>query len=99
MAVSIDDFFITNLINNLAFVLKIDVSRIRVVNIIAEDSVVKRRRSLLQAMSNSTVTLEFGDPPDMEVDPPTTISSKDDWMASDGESDSVDIQVSLILYA
>ena len=92
VVVTLDSFFISNLIQNLAFVLRIEPSRIRVVEIIAEDSL-KRRRSLLATDTMNTVSLEFGDPPSMNVDPPEVTLVEDDWMENEGASDSVDIEV------
>ena len=92
VVVTLDSFFISNLIQNLAFVLRIEPSRIRVVEIIAEDSL-KRRRSLLATDTINTVSLEFGDPPSMNVDPPEVTLVEDDWMENEGTSDSVDIEV------
>ena len=91
VVVTLDTFFISNLIQNLAFVLHIEPSRIRVVEIIAEDSL--KRRSLLATDTMNTVTLEFGDPPSMNVDPPEVTLVEDDWMENEGASDSVDIEV------
>lgn len=93
VAVSLDEFFIQNLINNLAYVLQIDVSRIRVVNIISEDSVTNTRRR--SVMSSNTISLEFGDPPSSNTDPPQQTSSKTDWLSGEGENDNVDIKVLL----
>lgn len=58
-AVSIDDFFTKNLVNNLADLLGIDKSLIRVVDIVSENGR-RRRRS-----SNDVVTvqIEIADPP------------------------------------
>lgn len=92
VAVTVEEFFLSNLISNLAFVLKIDVSRIRVVNIVAENSAVKR--DTLSDGASNTVTLEFGDPPAMNVDPPLATTPNQDWMENDGENDNVDVKVS-----
>ena len=92
VAVTVEEFFLSNLISNLAFVLKIDVSRIRVVNIVAENSAAKR--DTLSDGAINTVTLEFGDPPATNVDPPLTTTPDQDWMENDGENDNVDVKVS-----
>lgn len=97
VAVSLDQFFLNNLINNLAFVLKIDISRIRVVKIISEDSL-RRKRHLLATNGINTVTLEFGDPPAMSVTPPAVASVEKEWREGNGETDSVDMEVSIICF-
>ncbi len=97
LAVSIDDFFDpTALIYNLAFVLKIDVSRIRIVEIIAEDSPVGKR-SLLSAdeFSQTSITFEFGDPPAMNISSPETPSVAEEVAMAGGDEESVDIEVRL----
>jgi len=58
-AVSIDEFFTKNLVNNLADLLGIDKSLIRVVDIISENSRRRRRSSGDVAI----VQLEIADPP------------------------------------
>ena len=58
-AVSIDDFFAANLINNLADLLDIDQSLIRVVNIVSENGR-RRRRSSDDVV---VVHIEIADPP------------------------------------
>ena len=57
-AVSIDDFFEKNLVNNLAALLGIDESRIRIVNIVSESGKRKRRSS-----GDVSIEIEIGDPP------------------------------------
>ncbi|XP_072027284.1 LOW QUALITY PROTEIN: fibrocystin-L-like [Amphiura filiformis] len=57
-AITVDDFFEENLINNLVQFLDVLPSQIRIVEIIAEDS--KRRR---RAASEAEVVIEVGDPP------------------------------------
>ena len=63
--------------------------------IVAEDSLVRRRRHLLDATNHTTITLEFGNPPDVNIsqpDPPTVANE----IAMAGEvNDSVDIEVCL----
>ncbi len=93
VAVTVEEYFINNLISNLAFTLNIDISRIRVVNIISEDSA-RRRRSV----SDNTVTIEFGDPPVTTVDSPSVSTAEQDWIESEGENDNVDMMVSLFVY-
>lgn len=92
LVVSIDDFFTTYLINNLAFVLGIEPSHIRVVNVIAEDSL-RRRRSLL-AVSNSTIVLELGEPAELNITQPITVTVEEQLEEEEQEEeDSVDTQV------
>lgn len=96
LAVSIDDFFDpSTLIYNLAFVLNIDVSRIRIVEIVAEDTPVRGGRSLLQSSesSHTTITLEFGDPPVMNISTPEAPSVAEEVAMAGADDDSVDIMV------
>ena len=58
-AVSIDDFFTENLVSNLADLLGIDQSLIRIVNIVRENSK-RRRRSSADVV---IVQVEIADPP------------------------------------
>ena len=58
-AVSIDDFFTENLVSNLADLLGIDQSLIRIVNIVRENSRRKRRSSADVVI----VQVEIADPP------------------------------------
>ena len=60
-AVSIDDFFKENLVNNLAGLLGIDPSRIRIVNIVSESS--SRRRRKRSSSDVHHINIEIGDPP------------------------------------
>ena len=94
IAVTIDEFFLTNLIQNLAFVLKIDFDQIRVVDIVEEGSHSgKSRRSLSSVTTNaSTVTIEFGDPPKMNISQPQSIPISAESMTETSD-DSVDIEV------
>ena len=55
---TVDDFFEENLVQNLAALLGIDKSRIRVMNVISADSS-RRRRST----DDMVVEVEIGDPP------------------------------------
>jgi len=65
LAVGLDDFFESDqFVEYLAFVLRIDVSMIRVVDIVAEDTPLqRRRRSLLSSVNMTTIILEIGDSP------------------------------------
>lgn len=97
IAVSIDEFFLTNLIKNLAFVLNIEFNRIRIVKIVEESPLSGiSRRSLLSAATNtsnsSTVTIELGDPPKMNISQPEVVPIS---VESEEEAsyNSVDIEV------
>ena len=94
VAVTIDQFFLTNLIKNLAFVLKIDFDRIRIVDIVEEGSHSGiSRRSLSSAATNSSiVTLEFGDPPKMNISQPESAPVSPESMTETAD-DSVEIEV------
>ena len=64
VAVSLDDFFESDMfVQYLAFVLRIDISMIRVVDVVSEDTPLQRKRRNLQNSVNMTVILEIGDPP------------------------------------
>ncbi|XP_038045747.1 fibrocystin-L-like [Patiria miniata] len=66
-AVSVDDFYENgNLVNNLAALLNLDPSQIRVVEVVREGS--RRRRRLAQGESG--VSLEIGPQPRQEIEPP-----------------------------
>ena len=62
--VTVDEFFEENLVQNLAALLGIDTSRIRVMNVISADSS-RRRRSTDDTM---VVEFEIGDPPAATVE-------------------------------
>ncbi|XP_071946075.1 fibrocystin-L-like [Antedon mediterranea] len=62
-AVSVDDFFEENLVQNLANLLGISSDRIRVVDVIREGSTRRRRRS-----DEVTVEIEIGDQPATNID-------------------------------
>ena len=94
LAVSIDDFFVQNLISNLAYVLKINPSTIRVVQIIAESAPFTGKRSLL-AVNDTSLTLELGAPPPNTTAVPVT-PSVDAQLATSGGQRSVDVVVSSI---
>ena len=86
VAVSLDDFFESDrFVEYLAFVLKIDISMIRVVDIVSEDTALQRKRRNLQNSMNMTLTLEIGNPPQNES--PSNIGS----VRNDYTSDSVDL--------
>ena len=93
LAVSIDDFFSPGaLINNLAFVLRIDPSRIRIVKIISEDTPLRRRRNLLAA-NEFTITFEFGELPVLNVSTPEPPSVAMEIAMAGETNDSVDLAV------
>ena len=94
LAVSIDDFFVQNLISNLAYVLNINPSTIRVVQIIAESAPFTGKKSLL-AVNDTTLTLELGVPPPNTTAVPITpsVGAK---LATSGGQRSVDVVVSSI---
>ena len=101
LAVTVDDFFTTNLINNLAFVLGIEPSHIRVVEVVAAGP--RGRRSLLAVNSNSsTVVLELGEPAKLNITEPVTVMVEEQLFGEVEEEveeeeetseDSVDVQV------
>ena len=96
LAVSIDDFFNPGaLINNLAFVLRIDPSQIRFVSIIAESAPLRRRRNLLTVdeFNITTVTLEIGNPPALNVSTPESPSVAMEIAMAGETIDSVDGEV------
>ena len=100
LAVSIDDFFNPGaLINNLAFVLRIDPSRIRIVRIIAEDTPLRKRRSLLTVdeFNLTTITLEFGEPPALNVSTPEPPSIATEIAMAGETDDSVDLEVRTLM--
>ena len=87
--VTIDDFFTTYLIDNLALVLGIEPSTIRVVNVISENSP-RNRRSLLAV--DSTIVLELGEPAEPNITEPVYVTVGDQMDDDEeGETDSVDI--------
>ena len=59
VSVTVDDFFEKNLISNLAFLLNIPSSKIRIVSVISESS----RRKRATGEGSSTIAIEIGDPP------------------------------------
>ena len=96
-AVSVDEFFGENLINNLVAFLGLDKSQIRIVDIISEDSLRRRRsahicnydrRQRRAAEGTAEVIFEVGNPPQEEistdpVDDDVTVAPT--TMAPDGE--------------
>ena len=64
VSVTVDDFFERNLVSNLAFLLDIPESKIRVVMVISESS--RGRRAT--EPTPTRVEIEIGDPPEAEVD-------------------------------
>ena len=67
-SVDIDSFFEENLVLNIAMVLNLDPSQIRVVNAVNEDTLTRRKRSLNvrkpRAVSDQVIyDVEIGDPP------------------------------------
>ena len=98
LAVSLDDFFDPDsFVQNLAFVLGIDENTIRVVDVIAEDtSVSKRRRRGLLAKATELVqmVIEIGDPPATNISQPQTPSIEEQSKEGGGlSSDSVDTEL------
>ena len=95
VAVSLDDFFESDrFVEYLAFVLKIDISMIRVVDIVSEDTALPRqRRNLLTSVNTTTYILEIGDPPQnglpINVPPVTDEYNQynDESVDLDGEKD------------
>ena len=96
--VTIDDFFTTYLIDNLAFVLGIEPSSIRVVKVVAEDTP-RPRRSLLAVDNSSTIVLELGEPAELNITEPVFVMAGDEMDdEEEGETDSVDTsQVRVVL--
>ena len=75
LSVSLEQFFDpAQFLNNLVAVLNIDLSTIRVVNVIAES-----RRRKRQSDSVTILKVEIGDPPATEIDVPQTPSSEDQF--------------------
>lgn len=97
LAVTIDDFFTSYLINNLAFVLGIEPSRIRVVNVVAEST--RSRRSLLAMSNSSSIVLELGEPADVNISQPISLEVEEQVEEEEGSGeDSVDTVVRVVLY-
>ena len=69
LAVTVDDFFDSAmLVSNLAFLLGIDESRIRVVNVVRETS----RKRQVDGATDTTIDIEIGDPPVLMLPQTTT---------------------------
>jgi hypothetical protein len=63
--VTVDEFFEVNLVQNLAALLGIDTSRIRIMNVVSADGGARKRRT---ADENMVVEFEIGDPPATTID-------------------------------
>ena len=63
VSVTVDDFFEENLVSNLAFLLDIPMSKIRIVSVISESS----RRKRATDSTPTMIEIEIGDPPESEV--------------------------------
>lgn len=98
LAVSIDAFFDPRgIIMNLAFVLKIDIKTIRLVNVIAEDSNTRRKRQAIEDGTNDTmVVIEIGNFPENISAPDVVAVSDQVAKYSNGSVDlGADAQVSV----
>ena len=102
LAVPVDTFFDPRgILMNLAFVLRIDINTIRLVNVIAEDSDMRRKRQAVDGVTNDTmVVIEIGNLPENISAPDVTAVS--DQVAKYG-NESVDLgageQVSTVYVA
>ena len=87
LSVSLEQFFDpTQFLNNLVAVLNIDPSTIRIVNVIAES-----RRRKRQSDSITSLMVEIGDPPALEIDVPLTPSSEEQFESNElNEFNSID---------
>jgi hypothetical protein len=63
--VTVDEFFEVNLVQNLAALLGIDTSRIRIMNVVSAEGGARKRRT---ADENMVVEFEIGDPPATTID-------------------------------
>lgn len=64
LSVSLDDFFESeDFVQYLASVLQIDITMIRVVDVVSEDTPLQRQRRNVENSVNMTLILEIGDPP------------------------------------
>ena len=63
--VTVDEFFEVNLVENLAALLGIDTSRIRIMNVIGAGGGARKRR---ETDENMVVEFEIGDPPAASID-------------------------------
>lgn len=97
LAVSVDAFFDPRgILLNLAYVLRIDIRTIRLVNVIAEDSDMRRKRQAIEDASNDTmVVIEIGNLPE-NISTPDVVAVSDQVAKYSNESVDVgaDAQVS-----
>lgn len=87
LAVSVDAFFDPRgILLNLAYVLRIDIRTIRLVNVIAEDSDMRRKRQAIEDASNDTmVVIEIGNPPE-NISTPDVVAVSDQVAKYSNES-------------
>lgn len=87
LAVSVDAFFDPRgILLNLAFVLRIDIKTIRLVNVIAEDSNMRRKRQAIEDGSNDTmVVIEIGNFPE-NISTPDVVAVSDQVAKYSNES-------------
>ena len=74
-AVSVDDFYEENLVRNLAGLLNIDESQIRIVDVVSEASGRRRRRAV---EGETEVVVEIGPQPSPTIESPGSESSQND---------------------
>ena len=63
--VTVDEFFEENLVQNLAALLGIDTSRIRIMNVVGAGGGARKRR---ETNENMVVEFEIGDPPAAQIE-------------------------------
>ena len=87
LAVSVDTFFDPRgILLNLAYVLRIDIRTIRLVNVIAEDSDMRRKRQAIEDASNDTmVVIEIGNLPE-NISTPDVVAVSDQVAKYSNES-------------
>lgn len=87
LAVSVDAFFDPRgILLNLAYVLRIDIRTIRLVNVIAEDSNMRRKRQAIEDASNDTmVVIEIGNLPE-NISTPDVVAVSDQVAKYSNES-------------
>ena len=87
LAVSVDAFFDPRgILLNLAYVLRIDIRTIRLVNVIAEDSDMRRKRQAIEDASNDTmVVIEIGNLPE-NISTPDVVAVSDQVAKYSNES-------------
>ncbi|XP_071793632.1 fibrocystin-L-like isoform X1 [Asterias amurensis] len=78
-AVSVDDFYEENLVRNLAGLLNIDESQIRIVDVVSEASGRRRRRAV---EGETEVVVEIGPQPSPTIESPGSESSQNDTSAT-----------------